>query len=280
MKKFLLLISIFIFSFPIASFAAPQFSLGYWNDVMDYESALNGGNWRALDDYMTASFHLSYVFDTWNRRWQEDTYLHIITNRLAGYRTDLLSSGMSVLWDMDTGKFKTGAGIMAIGDFGGKEIQNNYHKTRGILAVNLPYADNKSGLYYYISYRQKDISWKFLRGGLFLSNLHCSEVGLKNLRTGLEIKTKKFTVFPFLSPELSAAVNYSYYYGLGNELEPVFQSGIVYGGMLSARMWNWFGISVWTVSNLYRLDQGHSGIAFTFGGEKTTGYDFESATFP
>lgn len=278
--------TILILSFICSEFAqgqgeSPQFSFGYWNDNFDLEDLIGKKMKYGLDDYVTASFWLNASFPVRGRLWEADTYLNFITNRKAGYRTDLFTVRISTFWEWAEGILKVGCGTMSSGNFGGRSIQNKYHDSRGILRVNLPYSYRpKTGMYLGLEY-------DYLMGKPARSEMHvfCLNrnglgMGFNSFRGGVRFRVREIPLYRTIRITPSLIIGHSIFYGLNGELDPIFESGVFYGIMINLSLTDHFGITAWTLPNQYRSDQGHHGIAFNVGLKSLQMPSFPAILFP
>jgi hypothetical protein len=248
---------------------------------MDYENYLLEGMHLGLDNYITASFWLNSSTELQGRFWKADAFYHIITNRSAGYRVDLLACGLSTSEKIPQGDVLLGAGVLTSGDYGGDTIQNNYHDVAGVLSLHLPYAyQTRVGAYFTLKYHLPRWKYSSLEFATFVSNMNSLLVGLNSSKVGLNIKTQEFSLLKHFRIATSALVCYSWYHHLSEELSPIFESGICYGGELNLKVWRQFTVSTWFLSNQYRNDQGHCGVAFTYGGGNLPPPGLDAVLFP
>ncbi len=251
-------------------------SAGYWNDNMDYEQYFEGLKY-GLDDYVTASFWLKGF---WGSGWEADLLLNVITNRSGGYRTDLLTGRVSKTLFVSSGRWKIGLGITGSGNFGGRGIQNGYHRTRGILELELPYSfGTETGGYLGAEYFHHE--WQYLNLGLqmFGGGYVCPGIGIGSIREGSILEYNGFKVWR-VEIHPSAIVYHKTFFVSGEPFKPIFRSGVSYGGMVSVKVTDNFGLSLWTISNMYRNDQGQIGVAFVFGGGDQGRDDYGMMMFP
>ena len=249
---------------------------GYWNDNMDYEKYFEGLKY-GLDDYVTASFRLKGCL---NSDWEADLLLNVITNRSGGYRTDLLTGRVAKTVRISSGRLEIGGGIIGSGNFGGRGIQNGYHRTRGILEVELPYSfDRRTGGYLGAGYFHHDLRKGKLRAEMFGAGYVCPGVGIGSVRGGSILKYGHFELWT-MKIRPSAMVYHKTYFVSGEPFKPIFHSGLGYGVMVIAEVTSSFGICWWTVSNQYRNDQGQIGATFIFGGSDQGGDDYGMIMFP
>jgi|GEM_PF-1669631 len=277
-----------IFSILISSFAAQNahganmalrpenhLTISYWNDNFDYEKLVGEKMKYGLDDFVTASFWVNYAVTTKRRLWNYDGFLHIITNREAGYRTDLLCWKISTEYAFYRGKLTLGAGLAASGDFGGKEIQNEYHRFASHLPVNLPYAyKSQKSVCWEIDYYLPLLQATFLNAAPFVSVFNSPNVGVNSAKIGGMIEVEEWKFFRLITIYPSAVIYHTEYYGLSREFSPIFQSGLAAGGKIHFNLGKNLGSAVWAVSNQYRNDQSHIGIIITYGQGQESGWDF------
>lgn len=236
-------------------------SFGYWNDNMDYEEYFEGLKY-GLDDYMTSSFQLKGFF---NRGWEAEVLLNVITNRAGGYRTDLLTGRVYRTYTGSSGRWKIGAGIAGLGDFGGSKIQNGYHRSRGILEVDLPYAySTVQGICMGADYFYNCLEYKKVHVKLFGGGYICTGIGLGSFRGGGVVNLSNLRLSSFSFRPAMMVYHRTYSASCGS-LEPIFRSGLSCGGQICVTLTNKIGFSLWTVSNMYRNDQGQIGVTFYFG---------------
>ena len=262
-------------------YESPQFSFGYWNDNFDLEDLIGKKMKYGLDDFVTASFWLNASFPAGRRQWEADTYLNIITNKEAGYRTDLFTVSVSTPVDLPAGILKAGLGTMSSGNFGGRNIQNNYHDSRGFIRVNIPYSFKpKTGMYLGLEYNCK--VGKPAGGEMQVYCLSRNGVGMgfNGFRGGVKFSAKEIPLYKAIRLIPSFVIGHSIYYGLSHELDPIFESVVFYGIMIYLSLTEHFSVAAWTIPNQYRGNQGHHGISFNFGLKSLQMRGFEAILFP
>jgi hypothetical protein len=258
-----------------------QITLGYWNDNVDWENYIVDKMRLGLDDYVTASFWLNESFSAKNQHWLIDIYLHIITNRPSGYRLDLLSGGLSTIKNDHLGSFKICLGLISSGDYGGSDIQNAYHDFAGIIRLNLPYANKtRTGPYLTISYFSPNLKFYGITLEPYIIDLNSLSVGINSFKFGNTLKTRQFLLTKYCQFHTTLLICYSIYHNLSEALDPIFEGGFSYGGMISAQIAEEFGVSAWIISNQYHNDQGHCGILFTLGSKNFNLPEFVEIMFP
>ncbi len=117
-------------------------SLAYIND--NYSATwLKGesGNYIGADDFLTASF----LMRTGRDDWQATLLYNAVTARRFNYRYDLLTLAFSKKYHWRGLNLTPQAGVVYKGSLSGENIQNGWHKMRGIARVHIPYSAEHGG---------------------------------------------------------------------------------------------------------------------------------------
>jgi len=127
----------------LAASGQPWFwSLAYIND--NYSATwLKGksGNYIGADDFLTTSFLLR----TGRDGWQATLLYNAVTARRFNYRYDLLTLAFSKKYHWRGFSLTPQAGLIYKGSLSGENIQNGWHKMRGIARVHIPYSGEHGG---------------------------------------------------------------------------------------------------------------------------------------
>jgi len=111
-------------------------ALGFMND--NYTgSTENGveGRYIGADDFITTNL---YALSRFNE-YDFDLRYMILTSRVYEWRYDLIHLGASRHFEIGPLATTFEAGILAKGNYGGDQVQNNFHKMRDIKGLDLPY---------------------------------------------------------------------------------------------------------------------------------------------
>lgn len=262
--------------------SAFQFSAGYWNDnflSVDVlrQFYLEDGD----DDYVTASFWGQAAVKYKGRWWLLDSYLNILTNIDRNYRTDLLTIRLSTEERFEKSTLQYGAGMMYRGKFGGASIQNGYHNLFGYGAVDLPYLGNEIvGLTAYGKYDYRLKSARFYHFNAF------GEGGLRtggnpsNLRGGIETELRYGLSRIPLTIRGVIRTGYTHFFSTSQVLNPMFDDGILLGGMLGFTLFERIQGGFWLIQNQYGQNEPHFGMAFSFSGDFARPTTFSEGIFP
>jgi hypothetical protein len=102
-------------------------TLGFHEDGADPVRLLEDGYSRAQDDYLTFSLFADASL-TGERQIRLVTRLHLLTDREAAERLDLGLFKASFSLSASRHEIRPILGVLALGDLGGQEIQNTYHR--------------------------------------------------------------------------------------------------------------------------------------------------------
>jgi len=120
-------------------------SFGYANDNFiigtNINSLIKARLFPDFDDHVTGSFYFSAHVQEQRTLYLADIYYHIITNRAALFRTDILAVRFSFEEQYHRLRYRAGAGVHLVGNLGGDVIQNSYHRITGIPPLKLKYDD-------------------------------------------------------------------------------------------------------------------------------------------
>ena len=258
-----------------------QTSVAYWNDNILSPERINIKYLNGKDDYVTASFLLQIAFENHDNWWFLDFYHNILTNKHGKYRTDLLTCRLSIEKLISTGSVRFGAGIIANGNFGGKTIQNGYHKLVNINQVELPYVE-KEETGFIALLRYEPVLWRseHIRFKGYAANSYRSAAGPSKLSTGLILNVTKRPIRKTYVLYLQTGTGYINYYHSGKYISPLFDNGLIWGVLLSGGNTGKYCVAVWITGNQYGLEQPHYGISFSFGWNGSRMFDLSDITFP
>ncbi|MBN1291543.1 MAG: hypothetical protein JXB48_06855, partial [Candidatus Latescibacteria bacterium] len=266
---------------PILKPSKYQTTIGYWNDNFIFEEILGNEIRQGKDDYVTASFWCQIAVNVKNKQQYIDVYHNILTNKTGNYRTDLLSIRYTFEKDTSIGSFRFGPGIISNGNFGGKNIQNGYHKIRGVPAVNLPYTGKENtGIIVYFKYQPELWSYKRLKCKGYVSNSFRSAVGPSNFRAGTVFDIRSRTVKRKYVFQFQVNTGYIDYYRSEKYISPLFDNGITWGTLFSAGIIQKFIVAAWITGNQYGLKQPHFGISMTCGWNGGRMNDLSDVAYP
>ncbi len=257
-----------------------QTSVGYWNDNF-FQDLLGKKVMQGKDDYVTASFWLQVVLENTKKWWIIDIYHNVLTNKSRNYRTDLLTLRLSIEKQTSIGSFQFGSGIITRGNYGGKAIQNGYHKLFDIEPVKLEYErKNDYGLIAFLRY--EPVLWRtehiIING--YAANSYKASIGPSNVRAGFEFNVTNCHKSKSSILHFQIRSGYIDYYRQGKYLSSMFDNGFSYGILTSWGCINKFNIATWITSNQYGQKQPHYGISCTFGWNGSRMSDLSDITFP
>lgn len=243
-----------------------QVAFGYWNDNIDWEKSLSSVMKIGKDDYATASFWLLIATDWNNVQWMLDSYLTILTDREADYRTDLLTIRLSQSRPLVFGELQYGTGLIASGNFGGSEIQNGYHKLRDIDVVELTYDEARlTGLIGLLSWENE----LYRLNRFQINNRICyalrHRAGPSDVHAALEFNYGDRVTRLSSSYRVQTMLGYTHYHRVRRQLTRVFGSGLFGGGLISVELYDRYSAALWFTNNQYGRRQPHFGITFVFG---------------
>ncbi len=98
-------------------------------------SAGEKGRYVGADDFLTVSGLFSY----YRQSWKASVTMNVVTSRHFQYRYDLITSLLQRTFLRYPLNLRIGAGFVARGNFGGKGIQNGFHKFKDLPLVYLDY---------------------------------------------------------------------------------------------------------------------------------------------
>lgn len=239
-----------------------QVTFGYWNDNFISTDLFGGRLEDGGDDHVTASFWVQTGFENSGRWWLVDFYHNILTNRQAGYRTDLLTCRLSHERRLYGCLVQGGLGIIGEGNFGGQSIQNAYHRIAGIRRVNLDYESGSDlGIVFYARCKRPVVTAGSTTASIFAGVSHRSDVGPSNYRAGIDADTAPFTVGRGCSLTFQGRAGYIRYYNKSRRLSPIFDGGFTWGALVSLFRRDHCGASFWITGNQYGRHHPHFGVS-------------------
>jgi len=258
-----------------------QFTFAYWNDNFDYEKSLSDFMKIGKDDYVTASFWLQ-VASEWNSiHWLLDSYLSVLTDREAGYRTDLLTIRLSQVKPFSFGKLQYGVGIVLSGNFGGSAIQNSYHKIRNIEEIDLNYDDEGlTGITGFLRWEKELYRFNRFNISNHVANSLRHRAGPSNINAGLAANYVGGSIWLISSYHMQTYLGYTYYNRVRKQLSNIFGSGIVVGGLISVVVKSKSSVALWFTHNQYGRGQPHFGITIGFGLNDSRIFDLKDIFIP
>ena len=270
---------------PTAVIAAPaspyRFSFGYWNDNFVFEDILGKDVADGKDDYVTASFWLQVSRETTGRRWFADVYHNILTNKPMNYRIDLLTLRISIERTFRYGMFQAGTGVISSGNYGGRSVQNAYHRLMGYRRVGIPYrGKEKTAPILFLRFEAPLLKTK--PGGVswYAANSYRANVGPSNIRAGLDYGLACLPVGTSWLFGFQTRVGVIKYYQTGTYLSPLFDRGVTWGALVSLGRIGRGSASLWITSNQYGKEQPHFGVSYSFGGSGRKTCGLSDVTFP
>ena len=265
----------------LSDVTATRCSMGYWNDNFVLTRMLGKRIEQGRDDFVTASFWLRAERFFSDGCIMVDLYHSILTNRDAGYRTDLISVRCSVERKLHAGMLTVGGGIIAQGRYGGRAIQNGYHRLTGAVPVDLAYSDTERvGPALLAGYRLYGKAAPRLNIGGYATGVWRGGVGPGTVHIGAESELRPLTRRVPGSSVVRIQTGYVAYAEEGRILSPLFGRGIMAAGMGTAAFTKSFAVSGWITYNQYGREQPHFGIVASFGGRAAEGISLRDVAFP
>ncbi|MBU0558116.1 MAG: hypothetical protein KJ799_14290 [Bacteroidetes bacterium] len=257
-------------------------TLGYWNDNFlvgnEINKYLKRKIFQDVDDFITTSFWMRVSFGGSNENWFIDNYLNIITNKKRHFRTDLYTIRVMHKNNYENGSMSFGGGIVSNGNYGGKRIQDLYHKSFSIQKVVMPYTQyNYLGLGLFAS--AKHLLTKYEQLNLFGSSSLSLLTGI-----GPSFWQLGFTSVYNASSEIISMQfhsGYLHYYKNPGIFKYFFDKGFIWGYITSIKVYKGFQLSVWVTGNQYGVgSQNHFGMSLTIGSDKLIPVNFDDIKYP
>jgi len=227
----------------------PKLIFGVIND--NYTGSLERGekgNYLGPDDFLTLSFFLRMDSQNWGTALVYNT----LTSRKFEYRYDLLLATLTRTFHYKSITVEPGLGVVWKGDFGGDDIQNWYHRGRGLPELFVPY--RQGGIGAVISTMN---SWQketnIIRSGLLTSALELRLTsGIVPSRISPMIAYQ--TDFREQRIQLEVLLGARFYLNEVNDYSQLIRSGVFMGFNLKTRIYKEvyldYGMTFLPVQNL------------------------------
>lgn len=220
----------------------------------------NGLRSRAQDDHLTFSLLTGLEFHALHRVWQLQGDLDVLTNRQAGYRSDLITLLLGSEFRLGQIELILGIGVLGHGSLGGAEIQNAYHRLRGHRPMDLAEPSSTS----LAPALQAQILWSF------------SHIRKMNPRFGTQVfiapggGLQRLHLTANVESRFSRRVTWSASLGgswfwLDSDLAHAYHSSPDSGLLLHIQLNNQAGLAAWACPGLTRRDQTLVGLTLTIG---------------
>lgn len=106
------------------------------------------GTWHGSDDFHTNNVFVRFFMERPHVLWSVHVEQEMLTDRAAGYRTDLVRLGLGAMVSNPAWQVEMGLGVLGRGNFGGEGFQNWVHGVLGQGTFSLQYpAANLGGAY-------------------------------------------------------------------------------------------------------------------------------------
>lgn len=239
--------------------------LSYWNDNFGYQGAIREIIPPGKDDGVTAAFRLQYGQYHQNQMTDLDLYYAILTNRKENYRMDLIALRVTNERKLKWGNLLLGAGFIGQGNFGGATIQNWYHKVKGYTQVDLDYLDGSAVGFTATGRVLKNI-WEYDKttASIFAGTSLRTGTSASYLRGGMIIN-QSFMLPPLKLPgRIQLMSSIFHYFPSMDVFDPLFQEGVMVGGMISLNVIPHGVVSGWMTLNQYGLNNPHYGMTLAY----------------
>ncbi len=227
----------------------PKVLLGIINDsVIGSLGRGQEGKYLGPDDFLTVSSFLQVHYKT----WRAAIIYNDITSRKYHYRYDLITTSLSREWEYKGLKIVPKIGMVWRDDFRGDDVQNWFHRLRGLPEVDFPYLSDGLGLVGSVV-GSWETEVKSIKNGLFTSTL---EVHLASdlIPSRVTPMLGYQTGFWNDKVQLELLAGARFYLNQIDNYSQFVRSGPIWGGNLKTRIYKdlYFdiGVALFSVQNL------------------------------